>query len=83
MARKGLERVDVFCPGFVSDCVETLEEVAIECRDAFIAAGGRHFHYIACLNDAPEWIDALGHISLQHLAGWLHPQAEKKRTFFL
>lgn len=76
MARKGLERADLICPGFVADCVETLEEIAMECRDAFVAAGGKTFHYIPCLNDTPEWIDALGHISLQHLAGWLPTPAQ-------
>ena len=70
LARAGKRRVDVVCPGFVSDCLETLEEIAQEGRDAFLAAGGRSFHYIPCLNDEPEWIRALGGIAQQHLAGW-------------
>lgn len=70
MARQGVGRVDVVCPGFTSDCLETLEEIGMECRDAFLAAGGKAFHYIPCLNDETDWIGALGHIAQQHLAGW-------------
>jgi ferrochelatase len=70
LARQGTRRVDVVCPGFTSDCLETLEEIGMECRDAFLAAGGKSFHYIPCLNDETEWIGALGKIAEQHLAGW-------------
>ncbi len=70
LAQAGITRVDVVCPGFTSDCLETLEEINIEGRQAFIQAGGQEFHYIACLNDDPDWIDALGRLSLRHLAGW-------------
>ena len=87
LGRDGKRRVDVVCPGFTSDCLETLEEIAQEGRDAFLAAGGRSFHYIPCLNEEPEWIRALGGIVQQHLAGWptqagpdveaLHAQKER------
>lgn len=70
LARAGTKRVDVACPGFVADCLETLEEIAQEGRDAFLAAGGREFHYIPCLNDDTEWIHALGAVAAKHLAGW-------------
>jgi ferrochelatase len=70
LAREGVGRVDVICPGFVADCLETLEEIDQEARAAFIAAGGKEFHYIACLNDRHEWIDALRSIALRHLQGW-------------
>ncbi|HET7672757.1 MAG TPA: ferrochelatase [Burkholderiales bacterium] len=56
-------RVDVFCPGFVADCLETLEELGIRGKEVFLAAGGREFHLIACLNESPEWIAALGRIA--------------------
>jgi len=59
LARDGVRRVDVVCPGFVSDCLETLEEVALECKSAFLAAGGKEFRYIPCLNERHEWIEAL------------------------
>jgi ferrochelatase len=53
----------VICPGFVADCLETLEEIAVENRDAFIGKGGKTFNYIPCLNERPDWIDALGRIA--------------------
>ncbi|MFZ2739028.1 MAG: ferrochelatase [Burkholderiaceae bacterium] len=70
LGKLGVQRVDVVCPGFTSDCLETLEEIAQEARSAFMLAGGREFHYIPCLNDSPAWIDALRQLSLQHLQGW-------------
>jgi protoporphyrin/coproporphyrin ferrochelatase len=70
LARRGLARVDVVCPGFTGDCLETLEEIAQEGRHAFLEAGGKEFQYIPCLNDQPAWIKALGGITEQHLAGW-------------
>jgi len=63
LARSGNPAVDVFCPGFVSDCLETLEEIGITARDAFLAAGGKNLNLIPCLNEAPEWIDALAKIA--------------------
>ncbi|THF62518.1 ferrochelatase [Pseudothauera rhizosphaerae] len=71
LAAKGLQRVDVMCPGFVADCLETLEEIAMECRTAFIGAGGRQFEYIPCLNENHPWIDALSRIVRAHLGNWL------------
>ena len=62
-ARSGAKRIDVFCPGFVSDCLETLEEIAIEGKKAFLDAGGKEFHALPCLNESPEWIAALGSIA--------------------
>ena len=70
LAKAGVKRVDVACPGFTSDCLETLEEINQEARHAFLVAGGKEFNYIPCLNDSPEWITALCDISLQHLSGW-------------
>jgi protoporphyrin/coproporphyrin ferrochelatase len=70
MAKKGLKNVDVVCPGFTSDCLETLEEINMEVREAFLHAGGQAFHYIPCVNDSPEWIRALADLAEQHLQGW-------------
>ena len=64
MAKAGTKRVDVVCPGFVSDCFETLEEIGITARKAFLAAGGREFHLVPCLNESPEWIAALERLAL-------------------
>jgi ferrochelatase len=70
LARKGLKTVDVVCPGFTSDCLETLEEINMEAREAFLHAGGQQFQYIPCLNDSPEWIRALADLAERHLQGW-------------
>ena len=65
-----MKRVDVICPGFVADCLETLEEIAIENKAAFLDAGGKEFHYIPCLNERDDWIKALCHIVADNLHGW-------------
>ena len=70
MAKAGTKRVDVICPGFTSDCLETLEEIAMEAKEAFLGAGGKELNYIPCLNDDAVWITALCEISMQHLSGW-------------
>ncbi len=70
LAADGVRGIAVMCPGFTSDCLETLEEIAVEARAAFLGAGGQEFHYIECLNDAPAWIAALAQIAIRHLAGW-------------
>ncbi|WP_317204696.1 ferrochelatase [Janthinobacterium sp.] len=70
LAREGVASVDLICPGFTSDCLETLEEIAMEAKHDFEAAGGEQFHYIACLNETPAWIAALAEIAEQHIIGW-------------
>jgi ferrochelatase len=70
LAHKGVKRVDVMCPGFTADCLETLEEIAQEARDAFLQAGGAEFNYIPCLNDQHEWIAALSALAIRHMQGW-------------
>ena len=76
MAKSGVHKVDVICPGFTSDCLETLEEIQQEAKVAFVQAGGERFNYIPCLNTRPDWIDALATLSARHLQGWptLMPQ---------
>ena len=70
LAQQGVRRVDVVCPGFVADCLETLEEISMEVREVFLLNGGTHFHYIPCLNTRPDWIQALAGLTETHLAGW-------------
>ncbi|QEY26953.1 ferrochelatase [Neisseria zalophi] len=70
---RGVAELDVFCPGFVSDCLETMEELAIEGREQFYAAGGRQFRYIPCLNTQPDWIETLASLAIRHLQGWCEP----------
>ena len=64
-------RIDIACPGFVADCLETMEEIAISGRELFHAAGGSDYHYIPCINDNPDWLDALAQIVRENGAGWL------------
>ena len=68
--KQGLRRVDVVCPGFVADCLETLEEIGIEGKAEFLKAGGKEFHAIPCLNESDAWIQALAQIAQEHLQGW-------------
>ncbi len=70
LASEGTKRVDVMCPGFTADCLETLEEIAQEAHEAFRAAGGERFDYVPCLNAEPVWIDALAALAERHLGGW-------------
>jgi ferrochelatase len=70
LGQAGCRRVDVLCPGFVGDCLETLEEIALEGKADFLAAGGGEYHYLPCLNERPEWINALGDLTRRHLSGW-------------
>jgi ferrochelatase len=74
LATAGTTSVDVVCPGFSADCLETIEEIGVENREAFLAAGGERFHYIPALNDRPDHIHALAALVQKHLAGW--PEAE-------
>jgi ferrochelatase len=79
MARAGVEGVDVICPGFAADCLETLEEISLEARAAFLGAGGKSFHYLPCLNDSHEGMLALTGVALRHLQGWdLAPISEEE-----
>jgi len=64
LARQGVGSVDVVCPGFAGDCLETLEEIGMECRDAYVAAGGKEFRYVPCLNERDDWIAAMLDIAL-------------------
>lgn len=68
-ARSGVGSVDVMCPGFLADCLETLEEIQIECRDAFLEEGGQTFRYIPCLNGDSQWVRGLADIVQRNLFG--------------
>jgi ferrochelatase len=69
-----LKLSQVVCPGFAADCLETLEEIDVTNRRAFLEAGGESYRYIPALNDGPAHIGVLRDIALRHMAGW--PQAE-------
>jgi len=69
----GTQRIDVICPGFAADCLETLEEIADEARETFIEAGGKSFNYLPVANDSENYIHALATIAQEHLVGWIDP----------
>lgn len=67
---QGVHDVVVICPGFVADCLETLEEIALSGRKLFLNNGGDSFGFVPCLNDSPEWLAALTTIIDNELSGW-------------
>ncbi|MCU7837391.1 MAG: ferrochelatase [gamma proteobacterium symbiont of Taylorina sp.] len=70
LASQGIKFVDIICPGFSIDCLETLEEIAVENRDVFLNAGGKSYHYIPALNDSSSQISAMASLIEQHIQGW-------------
>ena len=80
MPEKGVKSVQVVCPGFSADCLETLEEIGEENRDYFLEAGGERFEYIPCLNAEPEHIDALSQLVIENLQGWIPMVNEPQLT---
>lgn len=70
LAGEGVKSVQVLCPGFSADCLETLEEIAMENREVFLNAGGERYEYIPCLNDRADHLAALTGLIERHLAGW-------------
>ncbi|PPE73622.1 ferrochelatase [Solimonas fluminis] len=73
MARQGLRKLDVICPGFSADCLETLEEIALRYGQSFRQAGGEALRYIPALNDEPAHIAALEALVRRELQGWDYP----------
>lgn len=76
LAAEGVKNIDVICPGFPSDCLETLEEIEMENRGYFMEAGGETYRYIPALNDDPSHIRALADIIQQHTQGWAETSPE-------
>jgi ferrochelatase len=70
LAKVGVRRIDIFCPGFTADCLETIEEIGMEVRDAFLGAGGQDYRRIPCLNEADAWIAGLATLCGDNLHGW-------------
>lgn len=69
-AQAGVKQVSILCPGFAADCLETLEEIAVENRELFLEHGGEVCQYIPALNEQPEHIQALVKLIRQHGSGW-------------
>ncbi len=70
LPRDGVRSIDILCPGFSIDCLETLEEIAMAGRDTFLAAGGERYRYIPSLNASPGQVGALQALVARHLQGW-------------
>jgi len=70
--RAGTVGLDVICPGFAADCLETLEEIAIAGSKIFTKSGGSGFRYVPALNRRPEHIAALAEIAIENMVGWLN-----------
>lgn len=70
LAAQGVRTLDVACPGFAVDCLETLEEIAMQNHDFFREAGGEALRYIPALNDTPEQVDSLAALVMRHAGGW-------------
>jgi protoporphyrin/coproporphyrin ferrochelatase len=70
LGKEKTERIDVVCPGFSSDCLETLEEIAMEGKHIFQSNGGDEYHYIPALNEDNAWVHAMATITLENLHGW-------------
>ena len=71
LAKEGVRNIHVLCPGFSVDCLETLEEVAMENREIFLEAGGEQYGYIECLNDHASHIQLFSELIAQHSRGWV------------
>jgi protoporphyrin/coproporphyrin ferrochelatase len=70
LAKQGCKNIDIICPGFAVDCLETLEEIKVENQEIFRHAGGDKLNYIAALNDSPGHASALAHLIKKHCQGW-------------
>jgi ferrochelatase len=90
-AQEGPRALTVVCPGFATDCLETLEEIAMANRDAFLAAGGLEFDYVPCLNESDSHVGLLEQLVRRHAAGWIvdapgddeAPEAVRQRALAL
>ena len=80
LGKAGTRRVDVICPGFAADCLETLEEIADEAKSTFLRAGGKEFYYIPVANDTEAFVGALATIAREQLVGLLLDSWDRERA---
>jgi ferrochelatase len=73
MAKSGVRSLDVICPGFSADCLETIEEIDGQNREIFLHAGGERYRYIPALNDRPDHMRFLADLAIRNLQGWVEP----------
>jgi ferrochelatase len=77
LGKSKIKRLDVVCPGFSSDCLETLEEIAMEGKVIFQSNGGGEYHYIPALNESDGWVHAMAEIAMENLGGWVSTEWDK------
>lgn len=77
LAKSGVKSLDVICPGFSMDCLETLEEIDELNREIFLKNGGESFQYIPCLNDSAEHVELFADLVREHTQGWKVPSGEE------
>jgi len=80
LPEQGVASVQVVCPGFSADCLETIEEIGMENRDTFLEAGGTRYEYIPCLNAEPAHIEALTELIAGELNGWLDREVDRQTS---
>ena len=71
IAKSGIKDIIMLAPAFATDCLETLEEIEEEIKDAFLESGGKNFAYVECLNDSDDAIAMYKHLALEELQGWI------------
>ena len=80
LPKEGVESVQIICPGFSADCLETIEEIGIENREYFVKNGGTRYEYIRCLNSLPKHLDALTELLIEQLGEWVNAETDPKFT---
>ena len=83
LPEQGVAAVQVVCPGFSADCLETIEEIGMENRDTFLEAGGSRYEYIPCLNAEPSHIAALTDLVAAEVTGWLDRPIDRQNSAHL
>lgn len=82
LPEKDCKNIAVACPGFTTDCLETLDEIGNEAHEEFVEAGGEKLSLLPCLNDSPEWIELMKQLILQEISGWLEQDQYKNLAGF-
>jgi ferrochelatase len=80
LPEQGVKSVQIVCPGFSADCLETIEEIDMENRETFLAAGGTRYEYITCLNAQPGHLDALTDRLVDELGIWLDAESDPETS---
>ena len=77
LANEGFKKITIISPGFVTDCLETLDEIQNEAKEIFIENGGKKLNYVNCLNDSKEAMNLFEELILKNLGGWLENKKRK------